>query len=263
MLVLGYGVLWTTEDEETMQRHERQLITDTPPEGVEEHVPVEDDDAENDTELASNDDDDEQVTIETEDRQENKYNLDQFGTPEDDQEGEELDEQISTEPVPTRRHLTAKQRRDLKKGKPLDPPPETADNSDPDSGADSGVDDVTAALSTTSLSSKQKPPVRGKRGKAKKVKAKYADQSDEERELTRKLLGGKPPVEPKPEDTEPVQPVKKPVPLPAPRPPKPLVDEPLEVSPLPPEYPLFATSNSGRTSISRSRNSSPRRDRGT
>ena len=34
MLVLGYGILWTTEDEETMERHARTLLveTETPPE---------------------------------------------------------------------------------------------------------------------------------------------------------------------------------------------------------------------------------------
>ena len=38
---------------------------------------------------------------------------------------------------------------------------------------------------------KTKPQVRGKRGKAKKMNAKYADQDDEDRELAMKLLGSK------------------------------------------------------------------------
>jgi hypothetical protein len=219
-LVLGYAVLWTTEDEETMQRHERQLITDTPPEVEEppvEDLPVEEDDADDDAELS----DDDEPTI-VDDGQENKYNLDEFGTPEDE---EEEPEEQPTNPISTRRHLTAKQRRDLKKGKPLDSPaPETTNSGDD---PDSGVEDVTATLSTTSLS-KQKPPVRGKRGKAKKIKAKYADQSDEERELARKLLGGPKSVEPKPEEPPVPVPVKNPAPPPPARPPKPPVEEPLE-----------------------------------
>jgi hypothetical protein len=139
--------------------------------------------------------------------------------------------------------------------KPLDPAPapETANSNDDSSDAD----DVTATLSSPSIS-KQKPPVRGKRGKAKKIKAKYSDQSDEERDLARKLLGGKTPTEPKPTSPEPPQPIKKPAPLPPPRPPQPPVDEPLEVR-IPAFF--FSLANSGgRTSISRSRNSSPRRN---
>src|SRR5271170_3656737 len=42
MLVLGYGVLWTTEDEETMERHARPLLSDTTP--VEDAPAAEDED---------------------------------------------------------------------------------------------------------------------------------------------------------------------------------------------------------------------------
>lgn len=50
------------------------------------------------------------------------------------------------------------------------------------------------------------PLPRGKRGKMKKTKTKYAEQSDEERELARKLLGGKshhPPAKKEIQETQP------------------------------------------------------------
>ncbi|KXS09301.1 DUF814-domain-containing protein [Gonapodya prolifera JEL478] len=75
------------------------------------------------------------------------------------------------------RRLTAKERRDLKKGK------QNQASSIPEGGsADKGA-----------RSSKERQPstqnVRGKRGKLKKMQEKYADQDDDEREIALKLLG--------------------------------------------------------------------------
>ena len=242
MLVLGYGVLWTTEDQETMQRHERPLVTtEAPPDPDKEKQECFVDDEESDGEESSNEidavevkhenADDEPTTNEAEGQREDKYNLDEFGSPEVEQE-EDKEEDLPTRSsaLPTKRRLTAKQRRDLKKGKSIPPHPdlEKQKNSEDDE-----VDEATSTLNATSISKpKPQPIVRGKKGKLKKMKAKYADQSDEERELARKLLGGKAPEEknPEPAPAQPIQPIKKPpAPPSAPRPEKPIVDEALEV----------------------------------
>ena len=125
----------------------------------------------------------------------------------------------------TKRHLSAKQRRDLKKGKPVQ-----------DDSEESDIDEVSSSINTMSLSKpKSAPKVRGKKAKMKKMKARYADQSDEERELARKLLGAKSTTAEKPTEEVPsannveVPPSIQENPTPIPRPPKPVVDEPLEV----------------------------------
>ena len=240
-LVLGYGVLWMTDDEGTMQRHERQLITtEAPPDPEEEKQEAAVEEVESDGDESSNEidvvekhegDDEWLATNEAEGQPEDKYHLDEFGSPEVDQE-EEKKENLPTESSvpPSKRHLTAKQRRDLKKGKSIQSHPDSEKQKDSEYDQ---IDEPTSILNVTAVS-KQKPQpiVRGKRGKMKKIKAKYADQSDEERELARKLLGGKGPVEKNPEPTppQPIQPIKKPpAPAPPPRPPKPIEDEPLEV----------------------------------
>ena len=46
-----------------------------------------------------------------------------------------------------------------------------------------------SASATTSINPTSSRPVRGKKGKMKKRKAKYADQSDDERELRMSILG--------------------------------------------------------------------------
>lgn len=225
MLVLGYGVLWSTEDEETMERHARPLFTTTEEplellqeeERVEEQVDDMEEDGSESGDDASNDVQDEQ----------DKYNLQQYGLASEDEE-EEINQEIDSPPPTTaKRHLSAKQRRDLKKGKQAQQASEE----------DSDVDDITSNVNEMSLKSTTKsvPKVRGKRGKMKKIKEKYADQSEEERELARKLLGAKTTgAQPEKQRKEALSPVvnapsvvKKTAP--APRPPKPVVDEPLEV----------------------------------
>ncbi|WPH00092.1 Hypothetical protein R9X50_00291500 [Acrodontium crateriforme] len=94
---------------------------------------------------------------------------------------------------------------------------EKDESNDDDGEQDDELDDVTEARSALSIADtesqtpsdqgsksngkpastasknnqKLKPQVRGKRGKAKKINAKYADQDDEDRELAMKLLGSK------------------------------------------------------------------------
>lgn len=207
MLVLGYGVLWTTEDEETMERHARPLLemsaTEVPYDEPEEHI-------------ENNDDGDSDNENEAED----KYNLDQLGSASE----EEVVQEHESAQTSTKRHLSAKQRRDLKKGKPVQ-----------DDSEESDVDEVSSSIQTMTLSKpKSTPKVRGKKGKMKKMKSRYADQSDEERELARKLLGAKSTTAEKPAEevlsankVDLPPPVKKAIPIPRPR--KPVIDEPLEV----------------------------------
>jgi hypothetical protein len=210
MLVLGYGVLWTTEDEETMERHARPLLevsaTETPQDNPEEEIEV----------------DDEGGSDDKSNEAEDKYNLDQYGSV---SEQEEVIQEPESTQTSTKRHLTSKQRRDFKNGKHVQ-----------DDSEESDVDQVSSSINTMTLSKpKSAPKVRGKKGKMKKMKARYADQSDDERELAQKLLGTKPTTAEKSAEEVPsadkvdVPPPVKKAPPQIPRPPKPVVDEPLEV----------------------------------
>lgn len=232
MLVLGYAILWTTEDEETMERHARPLFVDM---GVSQNA--------EEAQGAGNEE-----TIEEEARQSNgesdaegkgadvkepedadvkdtdKYNLKDYGSASEAES--ETQQPESTTSLRQKQFLSAKQRRDLKKG--TKPP---ADD----------VNELASSISSISVSkAKCSPPqVRGKRSKVKKVKAKYANQSDEERELARRLLGAK--VESTPKSVEPDPPKfeMKSAPIvktaqqerdrSAPRPMKSVVDETIEV----------------------------------
>lgn len=102
-----------------------------------------------------------------------------------------------------RRHLSARERRSLKKGhlpsevlKPIDPTSNFGPDTDrgPMSGQDEEQTSAPKAPETvTSQASKQEkgPLPRGKKGKAKKLAAKYANQDEDERELALRLLGAK------------------------------------------------------------------------
>lgn len=102
-----------------------------------------------------------------------------------------------------RRHLSAKERRLLKKGQlpsaksvlPLSGGAADASEDDGNPSADEEENNVrTKGPGTvTSMASKatNAPLPRGKRGKAKKLAAKYANQDEEERELAMRILGSK------------------------------------------------------------------------
>ena len=255
MLVLGYGILWTTEDEETMERHARPLLADLNPVEQEISVVVDEEPIANEPEEKTveetpsadggDKDTDEQSESEEESipqeeakGEEDKYNLHEYGSASED----EFPVSVSSNPVsqstqPKKQFLSAKQRRDLKKGKPVSTTNTTTAHSDSDS--DTDIETAISSIDALSVSSKtkpQQPKVRGKKGKLKKLKTKYAEQSDEEKELAKKLLGAKgTPIKPAPKtekvETKPILPKK---PQPAPRPPEPVnpvIDEPLEVPP--------------------------------
>lgn len=99
------------------------------------------------------------------------------------------------------RHLSARERRLLRKGQPLRDISVPSDLSQaPDTGAQS---DAASASDAEPPSASKSPPTvtsqaskaskgplpRGKRGKAKKLAAKYADQDEEDRQLALRLLG--------------------------------------------------------------------------
>ncbi|KAK8153446.1 hypothetical protein BKA80DRAFT_313882 [Phyllosticta citrichinensis] len=107
-----------------------------------------------------------------------------------------------------KRHLSARERRLIRKGIKSDEIPKASS-----SGSKHGSDDKDDAVSTapapstttqTTNKDKEKPALRprGKRGKAKKLAQKYADQDEEDRELALRLLGVKKPGESRTEAKE-------------------------------------------------------------
>ncbi|KAL4749265.1 hypothetical protein BDW72DRAFT_204900 [Aspergillus terricola var. indicus] len=103
----------------------------------------------------------------------------------DDQSAMDDVEGVATSRPQGKRHLSAREKRLLRKGKPIDTPAPTAKSE-----AASGRS--TPAANGTSTASETKPttaPVRGRKGKAKKAAIKYADQDEEERALALRILG--------------------------------------------------------------------------
>lgn len=99
------------------------------------------------------------------------------------------------------RHLSARERRLIRKGQPLD---DISPPSDPASTANAGAESDGTSGDQNEMLSANKPPAtvtsqaskvskgplpRGKRAKAKKLAAKYADQDEEDRQLALRLLG--------------------------------------------------------------------------
>lgn len=93
-----------------------------------------------------------------------------------------------------KRYLSARERRLLKKGKPLDSPASTKDaagEESPTPATETPSRSTTPSVAQQPTKQISAPQVRGKKGKAKKAAAKYADQDEEERELALRLLGSK------------------------------------------------------------------------
>ncbi|KAI9193299.1 uncharacterized protein BJ171DRAFT_272433 [Polychytrium aggregatum] len=111
--------------------------------------------------------------------------------------GESASDDASTQQSATqsKRYLSAKERRNAKKKQA-----QGIDATDPEDVADATSARVQSKarqearatpFESKGTSPASKTPVRGKKGKAKKIKDKYRDQSDDERELMMKLLGSK------------------------------------------------------------------------
>ncbi|KAL4736428.1 hypothetical protein BDV11DRAFT_172956 [Aspergillus similis] len=133
-------------------------------------------------------------TVEQEDSQEKEVQVepdeeaegqDEKDVRADDQSAMDDAEGVATSQPQGKRHLSAREKRLLRKGKPIDTPAPTA-RSEAASGRS------TPAANGTSITSETKPaptPVRGRKGKAKKAASKYADQDEEERALALRILG--------------------------------------------------------------------------
>ncbi|KAJ0417454.1 telomere recombination-domain-containing protein [Aspergillus carlsbadensis] len=105
-----------------------------------------------------------QETEEQSETQEVAEDSSQKGVPEDAQPTLGDTESVTSSQAQGKRHLSARERRLLRQGKPLDTPTPKSEDSTP-------------------------LPVRGRKGKSKKAASKYADQDEEERELALRLLG--------------------------------------------------------------------------
>ncbi|KAI8818482.1 uncharacterized protein EV422DRAFT_168502 [Fimicolochytrium jonesii] len=113
-------------------------------------------------------------------------------------------------PVVTKKRLTAKERRDLKKQKAgggvddgsvdsrddkVTPAPQRSNGKDADALAKGkGKNRNKGADQPAQQQQPQQQQVRGKRGKIKKLKSKYADQDEEDREMMLELLGSRGPA---------------------------------------------------------------------
>ncbi|KAL4867433.1 hypothetical protein BDV12DRAFT_198258 [Aspergillus spectabilis] len=110
---------------------------------------------------------------------------------EEDQPGNEpstLDDAESVTPSLTqgKRHLSAREKRLLRKGKPLDTP---SPKSEQASGSSTPITNGTSSKPSDSKPASAPAPVRGRKGKNKKAASKYADQDEEERALALRILG--------------------------------------------------------------------------
>ncbi|KAL9005904.1 MAG: hypothetical protein Q9188_001318 [Gyalolechia gomerana] len=91
--------------------------------------------------------------------------------------------------APGVRHLSARERRLLRKDQPAVAGAEEAFDSEEKGGDLVATPSTKPAADQTSGAVTQNPQVRGKHGKRNKLKAKYANQDDEDRELALRLLG--------------------------------------------------------------------------
>ena len=105
----------------------------------------------------------------------------------DNKESTTLPDEKGAAPQPEgKRHLSTRERRSMRKGKPIEPSADATETS--------SVAGGTASVSSKSLppnkAKKSTPaPTRGKKSKEKKAAAKYADQDEEDRELALRVLG--------------------------------------------------------------------------
>ncbi|OJD37049.1 uncharacterized protein BKCO1_800070 [Diplodia corticola] len=93
-----------------------------------------------------------------------------------------------------KRHLSARERRLLRKGinpSELTTPAAGSTNDSDDEGDAVSIAPTETTTQTSGQKQKQAPLPRGKRAKAKKMAQKYAEQDEEERELALRLLGAK------------------------------------------------------------------------
>ncbi|KAF8247632.1 hypothetical protein K440DRAFT_650449 [Wilcoxina mikolae CBS 423.85] len=214
-LVMGYGVLWRV-DEESKKKHVKHRVGEQKEEKVAEEDVAENDKQEEEAEgkekeedsdeeefpdakLESDDDEEAfpDAKIESADEAEPPQNDDDVDSELEAENEPSKDEDTpdiippSSQPEPSsspatvasssgRRHLSAKQRRDLKKGKLIDTSTSSATTSHEPS---------RSSTPNPASASKPTPLPRGKKTKAKRAAAKYAHQTDADRELALSILG--------------------------------------------------------------------------
>ncbi|KAL5051713.1 hypothetical protein BDW71DRAFT_193960 [Aspergillus fruticulosus] len=108
---------------------------------------------------------------------------DEKDAPADNQPAMDDAESVATSQPQGKRHLSARERRLLRKGKPIDTPTARSEEASGRS---------TPATNGTFIKSETRPapgPARGRKGRAKKAASKYADQDEEERALALRILG--------------------------------------------------------------------------
>lgn len=123
-----------------------------------------------------------------------KYALQDYGDDSNDEKGDDTSSLASSDRAPQKSaYITAKMRRDMKKGK-LPGQGDQDDNRDTDSPPPTRPAPAKKPQQDNQKKGTATPPaapaasVRGKKGKAKKIKEKYADQDEEERQLRLELL---------------------------------------------------------------------------
>ncbi|KAJ3176325.1 hypothetical protein HDU87_005367 [Geranomyces variabilis] len=119
-------------------------------------------------------------------------------------EDDDIDQALGVPPndpsaaaAPAKKRLTAKERRDIRKARAvggtggsdssLNKDQDAADSSETPASVDKGK----RRPAQNEKTQQQPPAVRGKRGKAKKIKSKYADQDEDDMELMLSLLGSR------------------------------------------------------------------------
>ncbi|CCX32746.1 Similar to Uncharacterized protein C132.01c; acc. no. Q9USN8 [Pyronema omphalodes CBS 100304] len=209
-LVLGYGVLWRV-DEESKKRHMKHRVEQPQEESSKtEDAEEQKDDSVPTQEEAKDDSDEDFPDVEIPEStptaepaaESDEEDFPDVEIPEQEAEEDEASEASEAEaeqpghsephptpasftpaapgtPIAGRKHLTAKQRRDLKKGKTLSDPVTPTEPS-------------RSSTPAPSIASTQKAPAalpRGKKTKNKRAAQKYAHQSEEDRQLALAVLG--------------------------------------------------------------------------
>lgn len=128
---------------------------------------------------------DEQVDQADEQSDEDRADEDGEDMPADDQSAADGNESVTSSQPQGKRHLSARERRLLRQGKPIDTPASRPEEP-------SGRPTLKPEGKSTKAEPKAPPaPARSRKAKAKKAASKYADQDEEEKELALRLVGAK------------------------------------------------------------------------
>ncbi|SAM09718.1 hypothetical protein [Absidia glauca] len=135
----------------------------------------------------------------TKEKEWNKYDLEEYGEDEDSLPSF-AQEQPGDKPRVRKAMISAKERRDMKKGiKATDTGSDTPPQADSTAPSQPKPSKKPNSNTNKKAEAKQQPPapVRGRKGKSKKIKEKYADQDEEERLLRMEILGSNKGPQPK------------------------------------------------------------------